>query len=106
MQTQQTVPFPAKLAQTVDSIYFLWTGDLLGSLEALPQEQRSHVKEIKVRVKAPAPRLASLETPDAFDIHAPTGSATITYTSKGGSDFATLGPQVNDPPPTCFERRC
>lgn len=94
VQSHQTVPFPAKLAQNAESVYLLWKGDLLAPIAGLPADQRRHVKEIKVRVKTPTPRIVAYETPEGFEAHQQTGSATLTFTSKPGVDFSTLSEQV------------
>ncbi|GAA5985222.1 hypothetical protein JCM10908_002574 [Rhodotorula pacifica] len=94
VQSHQTVPLPAKLAQNAESIYLLWKGDLLAPLAGLPAEQRKHVKEVKVRVKTPTPRLVAFETPDGFEAHQQAGSATLTFTSKAGVDLSTLSEQI------------
>jgi oligosaccharyltransferase complex subunit alpha (ribophorin I) len=94
VQSHQTVPLPAKLAQNAESVYLLWKGDLLAPIAGLPADQRRHVKEIKVRVKTPTPRIVSYETPEGFEAHQQTGSATLTFTSKPGVDFSTLSEQV------------
>lgn len=94
VQSHQTVPFPAKLAQNAESVYLLWKGDLLAPIAGLPADQRRQVKEIKVRVKTPTPRIVSYETPEGFEAHQQTGSATLTFTSKPGVDFSTLSEQI------------
>ncbi|GAA5963966.1 hypothetical protein JCM8115_000852 [Rhodotorula mucilaginosa] len=94
VQSHQTVPLPAKLAQNAESVYLLWKGDLLAPIAGLPADQRRHVKEIKVRVKTPTPRIVSYETPEGFEAHQQTGSATLTFTSKPGVDFSTLSEQI------------
>lgn len=95
VQSRQTVPHPAKLSQNVDALFFLWTGDLLAPLAALPANQRKQIREVKVRVKTPTPKLLNLATPEGFEAHHPAGSATLTFTSKPGVDFSTLPPQVS-----------
>ncbi|KWU43955.1 Oligosaccharyl transferase alpha subunit, partial [Rhodotorula sp. JG-1b] len=94
VQSHQTVPFPAKLAQNAESVYLLWKGDLLAPIAGLSADQRRHVKEIKVRVKTPTPRIVAYETPKGFEAHQQTGSATLTFTSKPGVDLSTLSEQI------------
>lgn len=100
VQSHQTVPFPAKLAQNAESVYLLWKGDLLAPLAGLPADQRAQVKEVKVRVKTPTPRVVAYETPEGFDAHQQAGSATLTFTSKPGVDFSSLSEQVRLVPGT------
>ncbi|GAA5880584.1 hypothetical protein JCM3774_004743 [Rhodotorula dairenensis] len=94
VQSHQTVPFPAKLAQNAESVYLLWKGDLLAPLAGLPADQRAQLKEVKVRVKTPTPMIVAYETPEGFDAHQQAGSATLTFTSKPGVDFSTLSEQI------------
>ncbi|BGO94442.1 hypothetical protein NBRC10512_003816 [Rhodotorula toruloides] len=85
-------PHPQTLPQTADSIYMLWTGDLLAPLHGLTSEQKSRLEEVKVRVKTPTPRVVDVKSPEGFKVHQQQGSATITFTSQG--KIAEMGEQL------------
>ncbi|GAA6033051.1 hypothetical protein JCM8097_000119 [Rhodosporidiobolus ruineniae] len=94
VQSHVTRPYPPQLPQNADSIYMLWEGDLLAPLAGLSAEQKSKIEAVSVKVKTPTPRILNLQLADesGFEVNHPTGSATVTYTSKGS--VASLGPQV------------
>ncbi|GAA5996074.1 dolichyl-diphosphooligosaccharide--protein glycotransferase subunit OST1 [Rhodotorula paludigena] len=85
-------PEPPSMPQTVESIYMLFEGDLLAPLAGLSPEQKRKLKDMKVRVKTPTPRIVNVHSPDGFVVHQQQGSPTVTFTLQG--DAAELGPQV------------
>ncbi|GAA5963949.1 hypothetical protein JCM21900_004081 [Sporobolomyces salmonicolor] len=90
--SHQTSPSPETLPQNADSIYMTWAGDLLAPLAGLSPEQKAKVEEVKVKVKAPTPRVAVIKQPEGFSVNHSQGSATVTFTSKGA--VADLPAQV------------
>jgi hypothetical protein len=88
-----TSPLPKSLAQVAEAVSMNWNGDLLDAIAGLSAEERAGVEGIKVKVKAPTPRILDALEPEGFDLAWTPGSATIVYTAIGS--VGTLSsPQV------------
>ncbi|BGP19266.1 hypothetical protein JCM10213_008216 [Rhodosporidiobolus nylandii] len=92
--SHSSVPVPASLPQNAESIYMLWDGDLLAPLTGFSAEQKAAIEEVKVKVKAPTPRIlqAAMVQGEGFTVSHSQGSAMVTFTSKGG--IADLPEQI------------
>lgn len=74
----------------------LWESDLLAGLSAKDLET---VREMKVKIKSPSPRIGEIKTPGGFELSYTKGGATATMTSRGALSQFPAGPQVSVSPP-------
>lgn len=98
--SHQSVPLPAALPQTADSIALFWMDDLLSPLAYLSPAERAKVSDIKVRVKTPSPRILDVQGPEGFETVRSQGAAGVTFLAPTAEG---LGPQVR---PVLLLRDC
>lgn len=75
-----------------------WEADLLAGLSAQDLEA---VQEIKVKVKAPSPRIGEIKAPTGFELSYTKGGATATFTSREALRKFPAGPQVSSSRISC-----
>ncbi|KAK4048985.1 dolichyl-diphosphooligosaccharide--protein glycosyltransferase subunit 1 [Microbotryomycetes sp. JL221] len=80
--SRETKPDPPALPQNADSILMLWSGDLMAPLSIMSDQERQQLEEVKIKVKAPSPRIGDIKAPDAFNVAHTKGGATVTFTLK------------------------
>lgn len=93
--SHEAEPRPASLPQRADSLLLISNIDLSASLDGLSADERVTVKDVKIKVKAPSPRIGEVRAPKsgAWDMSHTKGGATITFTSKA-SVSEMVGEQV------------
>lgn len=73
----------------------LWSADLLSPSElGLTEVQKRGVEEVKVKVKAPSPRIGEIKAPEGWELQYSKGGATATFLTKGGVSALSEGEQV------------
>ncbi|GAA93471.1 uncharacterized protein L969DRAFT_86175 [Mixia osmundae IAM 14324] len=71
-----STPKPAQLSQQTESQSLEWTGDLLAGLH------HHTIKEARMRIKCPSPRLLNHSAPEGFELARTAGSPTLVFDAK------------------------
>lgn len=77
-------PRPAILPQRADSLLLYVELDLASAIAGLAAAQCANVQDLKVKVRAPSPRIGEVKGPEGgeWDVSHTKGGATVTFTSK------------------------